>query len=540
MLTQTVTVAVAGDTLDEPDESFFVNLTGSSPNVSIADPQGQGTILDDGDGVIPPPDVSIDDVSVSRGRRRHHRRDLHGLARERRDRRRDGRLRRPPTAARPHRTTTPHRPAPSPSPQGVLTQTVTVAVAGDTLDEPDESFFVNLTGSSANVVIADTQGRGTIVDDEAPPPTPAKVTLSPVSATNTIGEEHCVTATVTDGSSNTMAGVTVRFSVSGANSTGGSDTSGPAGEARFCYTGASPGDDTIGAFADTDGNGTRDASEPEAEATKRWTAAPPAGVPGCDVEAAGAIKGPNSDKAGFKVDVESGARPEGKVRFNAHGSDKRVSLKSTGITEVLISDDGRTATIVGQAKTKNGESVGFRVDLEDLPRVPDTFRIRLSNGYDTGAQTIHGGGADIECRCEVEGAGDIKAANGDSGRFSLDVNSIPARGRLYFKDRGPARPFELESTATTQVTIGPDMTEAVIQGKAKINGAGSFDFSVHVTDVRRAPDSFRIRVSDYDSGAQRILSGDLDIECGDSDHDGGHGHGKDKDDKGHGGGKSKK
>ena len=62
VLTQTVTVAVAGDTLDEPDESFFVNLTGSSPNVSIADPQGQGTILDDGDGVIPPPEVSIDDV----------------------------------------------------------------------------------------------------------------------------------------------------------------------------------------------------------------------------------------------------------------------------------------------------------------------------------------------------------------------------------------------------------------------------------------------------------------------------------------------
>jgi hypothetical protein len=144
----------------------------------------------------------------------------------------------------------------------------------------------------------------------------------------------------------------------------------------------------------------------------------------------------------------------------------------------------------------------------------------------------------------VEGAGDIKAPDGDSARFSLDVNAIPARGRLYFKDRGPTRPFELRSTAATQVTIGPDMTEAVILGQAKINGAGPFDFRVDVTDVRRAPDSFRIRVNDYDSGAQRILSGDLDIECGDGDHDGdeghGNGHGKDKDDKGHGGGKSRK
>src|SRR6185295_14748353 len=60
--TQTITVAVAGDTLDENDETFLVNLTNAA-NATIADPQGVGTILDDDN----PPALSITDVTVSEG-----------------------------------------------------------------------------------------------------------------------------------------------------------------------------------------------------------------------------------------------------------------------------------------------------------------------------------------------------------------------------------------------------------------------------------------------------------------------------------------
>jgi hypothetical protein len=55
-------VAVLGDSLDEPDESFLVNLSGAS-NATILDDQGEGIILDDD----PTPLLSIDDVSVSEG-----------------------------------------------------------------------------------------------------------------------------------------------------------------------------------------------------------------------------------------------------------------------------------------------------------------------------------------------------------------------------------------------------------------------------------------------------------------------------------------
>src|SRR5262249_12530458 len=48
---------------------------------------------------------------------------------------------------------------------GVTSQTITVLVNGDRLPEPNETFFVNLS-SPTNATIADGQGIGTIIDDE--------------------------------------------------------------------------------------------------------------------------------------------------------------------------------------------------------------------------------------------------------------------------------------------------------------------------------------------------------------------------------------
>jgi len=57
----TITVAVNGDGLAEPNENFFVNL--SNPiNTVITDNQGMATILDDD-----PPEIRINDMSVVEG-----------------------------------------------------------------------------------------------------------------------------------------------------------------------------------------------------------------------------------------------------------------------------------------------------------------------------------------------------------------------------------------------------------------------------------------------------------------------------------------
>ena len=42
------------------------------------------------------------------------------------------------------------------------------------------------------------------------------------------------------------------------------------GQAQFCYTSALPGSDVITAFADTNGDGTRNAGEPGGTAAKTW------------------------------------------------------------------------------------------------------------------------------------------------------------------------------------------------------------------------------------------------------------------------------
>jgi hypothetical protein len=87
------------------------------------------------------------------------------------------------------------------------------------------------------------------------------VVLTPETATNPVGTEHCVTATVTDQNNQPLAGVRVDFNVIGANPNVGFRNTTANGQAQFCYTGLNSGQDTItaavGNISDT--------------ATKNWT-----------------------------------------------------------------------------------------------------------------------------------------------------------------------------------------------------------------------------------------------------------------------------
>jgi hypothetical protein len=155
--TQTVTVAVLGDRLPEPTETFAVNLT--STCAFVGDGQGVGTILDD------EPRISINDVTVTEGNTGSvnatfkvslsvaydqpvtvHFATANGSATAGSDY----------TAGSGDVTVA----------AGTMSQTFTVAVLGDRVPEPTENFFVNLSGASSNSLITDAQGIGTILDDE--------------------------------------------------------------------------------------------------------------------------------------------------------------------------------------------------------------------------------------------------------------------------------------------------------------------------------------------------------------------------------------
>ena len=170
--TQTVSVAVLGDVLAEPDETFAVNLT-QPGNATLARSQGVGTIVSD-DFV---PSISINDVSVTEGNS-GTRNAVFTVS-----------LSAPSPLAVSVSYATANGTALAGSDYtatsgalvfapGVTTRSVSVAVLGDALDEADESFTVNLSGAQ-NATLADNQGLGTILDDD---PTPS-LTINDVSVT---------------------------------------------------------------------------------------------------------------------------------------------------------------------------------------------------------------------------------------------------------------------------------------------------------------------------------------------------------------------
>ncbi len=64
---------------------------------------------------------------------------------------------------------------------GVTTRTISVPVQGDTANEPNETFFVNLSGAS-NATLGDAQGQATIMNDDPVPPT--NVVATAITATS--------------------------------------------------------------------------------------------------------------------------------------------------------------------------------------------------------------------------------------------------------------------------------------------------------------------------------------------------------------------
>jgi Ca2+-binding RTX toxin-like protein len=167
---ETITVNVNGDTTFEPDESFFVNL--SNPQfATIADGQGEGTILNDD----AQPTISIDDVaefegnagttdfvftvSLSNASYQTITVDFDSA---------DGSA----TVAGGDYIAASGTVTFLP---GDTSETLTVAVNGDTAVEADETFFVNLSNPQ-NATIADGQGVGTILNDDLSADVPCTIT----------------------------------------------------------------------------------------------------------------------------------------------------------------------------------------------------------------------------------------------------------------------------------------------------------------------------------------------------------------------------
>jgi hypothetical protein len=218
--TQPVTVTVNGDVLDEPNETFLVNLSGASGAV-IADGQAVGTILDDD----PAPSVIVNDVTVTEGDTGttpagftlslsapsgQNVSVAYATA--------DG------TAT--SGTDYVARSGTAVFPPGATTVPLAVTVNGDHVFEPDETFFLNLS-TPVNTTISDTQGVGTISNDDnqglsisdvaiAEPETGTRVatflvTLAPASGGTVTVDYQTAADTATQGTDYETASGTLTF-----------------------------------------------------------------------------------------------------------------------------------------------------------------------------------------------------------------------------------------------------------------------------------------------------------------------------------------
>jgi hypothetical protein len=228
------------------------------------------------------------------------------------------------------------------------------------------------------------------------PGEPATLALSPKTATNPVDTQHCVTATVKDAFGDPTPGEHAVFSVSGAASASGTRTTAADGTAQFCYQGPGlPGVDAITAYADTNDSHSRDAGEPQDTAAKTWVL--PASTEGCKVTGGGTITAANGDRASFGGNAQVKKGVKGEETYSDPGPATSAKVKSLEIQAVACSADGTRASVFGRASVNGSGSYDVRIDLTDNgePGRDDRYRIRLSNGYDSGEQTLDGGNVQL-------------------------------------------------------------------------------------------------------------------------------------------------
>jgi hypothetical protein len=158
--TGTITVPVIGDRVPEPNETFFVNLSGAT-NATVSDGQAVGTISDD------EPRISISDVPKTEGRKGKTTlftftvtlsasydqpvtmsfTTVNGTATTG-----DGDY----VAKSGTLTFAP----------GQTTKTITIDVKGDSKRETNETFYLDLFGNSGNALLVKKRGVGTILNDD--------------------------------------------------------------------------------------------------------------------------------------------------------------------------------------------------------------------------------------------------------------------------------------------------------------------------------------------------------------------------------------
>ena len=100
----------------------------------------------------------------------------------------------------------------------------------------------------------------------------------------------------------------------------------------------------------------------------------------------------NGDKATFGGNAQ--APNKGQEEYQDHGPAQPRDVHSINVTSVMCSADQTQASIFGQATIDGAGSYSYRIDVKDRGKA-GRYRILLSDGYDSGEQTLEGGNVTI-------------------------------------------------------------------------------------------------------------------------------------------------
>jgi hypothetical protein len=382
----TIDVPIIGDTVDEPDETYHVDLTTPSGG-AIADSQGLGTITDD-DG---PPSVSVGDTSVTEGTGGTT--TMHvpvtlsqasgktitvdyatsaGTA----------------TAGTDYTTTT----GTLTFLAGDTTKNIDVPIVTDSIDENDETFTATLSNPSATVTINDGTGSETITDDDGP-----GISVNDVSVTE--GNSGTIPATFTVSlSAVSVQTVTVHYATSDGSATQPSDYAAGSGTLTF-----NPGETSKQVTVNVNGDTT---VEPDEAFHLDLTA--PGNASLTDALGVGTIG--NDDAAAPAAPTlaisDATVNPEGNSATKNAGF--TVTLSSASLSSVTVSyatSDG-TATAPGDYTVTTGtltfspgetsKTITVPVAGDTVPEPDETFNADLSAPSGATISDGHGVGTIVD------------------------------------------------------------------------------------------------------------------------------------------------
>ncbi|HZN35348.1 MAG TPA: Calx-beta domain-containing protein [Pirellulaceae bacterium] len=359
-LTKMIAVTIFGDMAEEPSEDFFVNLSNVA-NATLADAQGVGLIRND-ESRLTITDVTLAEgssgstsavftvslaaptsqtISVSYA-------TASGTAQSGSDY----------TAASGTLTFLP----------GETTKTIAVAVAGDSLNELDETFTVNLT-NPVNAVLTDSQGVGTITNDD---PLPA-LSVNDVKIT----EGNSGTKTLSFGVSLSAASgrtVTVSYATLAGTATPGSDFTAASSTLTF-----NPGqtNKTIGIVINGD-------ATPESDETLLLRLDGASGAILLDSEGLGTIQNDDTSLSIADTTIAEGDSGVGTVTFTvslstAVGFEVRVAYATANGTASGGSDYAAASGTLVFSPGQSSQTIGVLVLNDRLNEVNETLLVNLSN-----------------------------------------------------------------------------------------------------------------------------------------------------------------